>query len=68
MTMNIGTLDQIVRIFVGLGLLAFAFRDGWPITGTNWLGLLGLVPLLTAFFGFCPLYALFGISSRREET
>jgi len=36
----------------------------WP--RKHWIGLVGIVPLLTAFFGFCLAYAVFGISPRRR--
>jgi hypothetical protein len=63
MPVNIGTLDQYVRIVLGLALIAFAFQDGLAIEGWHWIGLFGLVPLVTAFFRSCPLYAALGISS-----
>jgi len=55
---NVGTFDRILRIAVGLLLISLAF------TGT--LGLwayIGIVPLLTGLFRFCPAYRLFGFSS-----
>jgi hypothetical protein len=61
---NVGTIDQYVRIVLGLALLAFAFQDGLSIQGWHWAGLIGLVLLVTAFFSSCPLYSALGISSR----
>jgi len=63
MPVNMGTIDQYVRIVVGLALVAFAFEDGPAIYGWHWIGLTGLVLLVTAFFKSCPLYAMLGISS-----
>jgi hypothetical protein len=63
MPVNIGTLDQYVRIVLGLALIAYAFQEGLDIQGWRWAGLLGIVPLVTAFFRICPLYAALGISS-----
>ena len=63
---NIGAVDQFLRIVVGLALIAFAFQDGLSIAGWHWIGLIGFVPLLTAFFGYCPAYTAFGISTRRR--
>lgn len=63
MPKNVGTLDRLVRVLVGLGLLAFALRVGFPDTQWNWLGWIGLVPLFTAVVGFCPAYRLLGIST-----
>jgi hypothetical protein len=64
MPINVGTIDQYVRIVVGLALVAFAFQDGLSIQGWHWAGLIGLVLLVTAFFRSCPLYSALGISSR----
>lgn len=48
---NVGSLDKVVRIVVGLGLLSLVFVG--PRTPWGWIG---LVPLLTAFVGVCPFY------------
>jgi len=58
---NVGQIDRILRIVVGLALLAgFALNPG----GTySWLYLLGLIPLITGLIGRCPAYSLFGIST-----
>lgn len=61
--MNVGFLDRLVRIAIGIALLAFALGYILPGTGWNWLGWIGVVPILTAFLGWCPAYTLFGISS-----
>lgn len=59
---NVGTVDRVLRIIVGLGLLAYAF--GYPAqTGWNWVGFIGVVPLLTAAFSTCPLYGLIGVNT-----
>ena len=57
MKCNVGKADRMVRVVVGLGVLAAGayFKSWW--------GLLGLVPLLTAVLGFCPVYLPFGIST-----
>ena len=65
MSRNVGRVDQYVRIVVGFALVAFAFQDGLSIQGWHWAGLIGLVPLATAFFKSCPLYTILGYSSRR---
>lgn len=55
---NEGNLDRIIRIAVGLVLIALVFVG----PQTLW-GLVGLVPLITGLVGYCPLYALFGFNS-----
>ena len=64
MPVNMGTIDQYVRIVLGLALIAYAFQDGIDIQGWHWVGLLGVVPLATAFFKSCPLYTALGLSTR----
>jgi hypothetical protein len=64
MTMNVGTLDRAIRIVLGLVLIAFAIPIGFPSTGWNWIGWIGVVPILTALVGTCPGYSVFGFSTR----
>ena len=63
MASNMGTVDQYVRIVIGLALIAFAFQNGLPVQGWHWIGLIGIVPLVTAFFRVCPAYSILGIST-----
>ena len=57
---NVGSADKAVRIVIGLGLLSLVFLlDG----KARWFGLIGVVLLLTAFLGICPLYSLLGVSA-----
>jgi hypothetical protein len=58
---NVGTLDRIARIVIGMVLLAYALKLGFPDTGWNWAGWIGVVPVLTAIFRYCPAYTLIGI-------
>jgi Protein of unknown function (DUF2892) len=55
---NVGTIDRILRVVVGLGLISLYFVG----PQTPW-GLIGIVPVLTALIGFCPAYTLFGIKT-----
>ena len=63
MTVNVGNIDRILRVIIGLALIAYAIPLGFPNTGWNWVGWIGVVPLLTGIFGYCPAYALFGMST-----
>lgn len=58
MTANVGGIDRILRIVVGLALLSLVFVG----PQTPW-GYIGLIPLLTGIFSFCPAYTLFGIKT-----
>ena len=55
---NEGTIDRVLRVVVGLGILSLAFVG----PQTPW-GYVGLVPLATGLIGFCPLYAMLGINT-----
>lgn len=60
MNQNVGTIDKLLRVVVGLVLLSLlVLLQG----NLRWVGLIGLVPLGTALMGFCPLYMLFGIKT-----
>ena len=63
MSVNMGAFDRIVRFVIGLGLLAYAVPIGFAPGSWNWLGWIGVVPLVTAIFGNCPLYTLIGVST-----
>jgi len=63
MNVNVGTIDRVLRIIAGIALLAFALGYLFPGTGWNWVGWIGVVPILTAVFGFCPLYTMLGMST-----
>jgi len=55
---NVGGIDRVLRIVVGLVLIGLA------ATGTvGWWGWLGVVPLATGALGWCPPYALFGFNT-----
>lgn len=63
MSANVGGLDRMLRIILGLALIAYAIPLGFPDTGWNAVGWIGIVPLLTALVGFCPAYTLLGVST-----
>jgi len=57
MKANVGGIDKILRIVLGLALVAWAALGG-PVWA--WIG---IVPLGTGLVGFCPLYPLLGINT-----
>jgi len=61
MKRNMGSADRIVRIIVGLGVIAAG------VYYQSWLGVIGVVPLATALVGWCPAYLPFGISTCRTS-
>lgn len=58
MKRNIGTIDRVLRILVGVVLIALA------VTGTiGWWGWIGVVPLITGLVRTCPAYSVLGMNS-----
>lgn len=58
MKSNVGGIDRVLRIVIGLVLI------GLTLSGTIGVwGWLGIVPLATGVIGWCPPYALFGWST-----
>jgi len=66
MTTNMGQADRVIRVVVGIVLLAATFGFG---VGTGWvqwvMAIVGVVMIVTAALGNCPLYTLFGIRTCR---
>jgi Protein of unknown function (DUF2892) len=58
---NVGQKDAAVRMVLGvlIALAGFYFKSWW--------GLLAFVPLVTAYFNFCPLYKLLGINTCKTK-
>lgn len=57
MKANVGNTDRVIRIALGLALVAWAVTTG-PVWA--WIG---VVPLATGIFQFCPLYTLLGMNT-----
>jgi hypothetical protein len=57
MVTNEGAVDRAVRIGIGLLLVAVVFLSPqW-----SWLGVVGVILLMTGLAGHCPLYHMLGI-------
>ncbi|HFQ92043.1 MAG TPA: DUF2892 domain-containing protein [Chromatiales bacterium] len=63
MQANVGSIDRVLRIAVGLALIAIVFVG--PQTPWGWIG---VIPLVTALIGWCPLYRILGISSNKAHS
>lgn len=61
MNTNVGTIDRVLRVVIGAGLLWYALFAAQ--TGYNWIGWIGVIPLITALVGVCPLYSILGVST-----
>lgn len=62
MKANVGGIDKILRIVLGLALIA------WALTGGPVWAWVGVIPLATALISFCPLYAIIGMNTCKAKT
>lgn len=62
MKKNVGSIDKVVRVILGLVIIALG------ILNQSWWGLVGVLPIFTAALGWCPAYLPFGISTCKTKT
>lgn len=62
MKANVGGIDRIMRIVVGLVLIAWVLFANGPVWA--WIG---IAPLATGLINFCPAYGVFGISTCKSK-
>lgn len=62
MNKNIGGIERVIRVVAGLVILSLTVIG----PQTLW-GLLGIVPLATGLIGWCPPYAMLGISTCKKD-
>jgi len=67
MEKNVGTVDRILRLVIGVALVAYALNLISPDTGYNAWGWIGVILIATAIFNFCPAYRIFGIKTCKVE-
>ena len=58
---NVGNADRVIRLILAVAII------GAGVYFQSWLGLIALVPLVTAFVRWCPAYAPFGLSTCSHE-
>ena len=64
MKKNVGQIDRWIRIILGVVLLSLLVFLSGPV---RWIGLIGLIPLITGLVGSCPLYSIFKINTNKSE-
>lgn len=57
MEINIGSTERLLRIIAGVVIISLGLYF------QSWWGVIGLVPLLTGLFRFCPLYKMLGMNT-----
>jgi hypothetical protein len=63
MQQNVGDIEKVVRVVLGLGLLSLIFILEGNI---RWVGLAGIILLATAAIGWCPINSIFGINTKSK--
>lgn len=58
MKINVGTTDRVLRVVIGAVLIGLAATET-----IGWWGYIGVVPLATGLFRFCPAYGLLGMNT-----
>ncbi len=61
MKKNVGSVDKVIRILIGIVIAVLG------IVYQSWWGLLAILPLATAFMGFCGLYSLIGVNTCAKD-
>lgn len=62
---NEGVWDRVIRVFVALAL-GYAAWATWPGTAAIVFVIIGAIALVTGLVGWCPLYAVTGISTKKK--
>jgi hypothetical protein len=62
MIKNVGSVDQVIRIVLGLALISVVFVG--PKTPWGWLG---LILIATALINFCPIWKVLGVNTRKSQ-
>jgi uncharacterized membrane protein YuzA (DUF378 family) len=58
MCFNVGKLDRVLRILIGLALIAYGV-----VTANMIVAVIGAIPLITGIIGFCPIYPIFKLNT-----
>lgn len=67
MQKNMGKIDQIIRIIIAIVCIVLNFRGGYSERMSMFLLIVATVLAVTSLIGYCPLYAPFGIRTKKEE-
>ena len=67
MKQNMGTLDRVIRIVLAAAVAVLYFAHLLSPVAAIILGVVGVIFLATGIAGFCPLYLLLGLSSKKKS-
>lgn len=60
MKVNVGSADRIARLVLGVVIIVLGF------VFNSWLGVIGIVPIITGLLNYCPVYSLLGVSTKAK--
>ena len=64
MKANVGNTEKVIRIIIAIVLFSmWFFLEG----NMRYIALVGIIPLVTALFSFCPLWTAFGINTCKKQ-
>ena len=64
MKANVGNTEKVIRIIIAIVLFSmWLFLEG----NMRYIALVGIIPLVTALFSFCPLWTVFGINTCKKQ-
>jgi hypothetical protein len=64
---NMGTIDRTIRFLLALTVVILYFTGAISGVAAAILGVFALIFIITSFIGFCPLYAPFKLSTRKQK-
>ena len=65
MQINVGAVDRIVRVWIGIAMVLFAYMQ--PDVPYSFIGWLGVIPFFTGLFGWCGLYKILGFTTAKNR-
>jgi hypothetical protein len=65
--LNLGLIDRIIRIIIGIIIIVLYFSNQISGIAAIILGIIAVILILTGIIGFCPLYALLKISTKKNK-
>ena len=67
MKRNMGSADRVIRVLMAAVVAVLYFTNQLSLVAAIILGVLAVIFVITSIVGFCPLYLLFGISSKKKQ-
>jgi hypothetical protein len=68
MKQNLHLIDRLVRLILGLGLVWFLLTAVLSQLLIVVMGILAVILIVTSIFSHCPLYRIFGLSTKKRRS